>query len=72
MRSRRNLAYGIALVAFGGSAIALTAARRGPSVERVDFDRVVRSTAPAFDARIAPVSDADVKEFRIPVSSTRS
>ena len=67
MRSRRIVASSIALVALGGSAIALTAARRGPSVERVDFDRVVRNTTPAFDARVAPASDADVKEFRIPI-----
>ena len=67
MRSRNLIASTIALLALAGGAIGLTAARRGPSVERVDFDKVVRATTPAFDARLAPVSDADVKEFRIPI-----
>ena len=67
MRSRNLIASTIALLALAGGAIGLTAARRGPSVERVDFEKVVRATTPAFDARLAPVSDADVKEFRIPI-----
>jgi nitrite reductase (NO-forming) len=55
--------------AFGVFAIALTltAARHGDRVERVDFDKVVRATSPAYDARLAPVVDAQVKEFRIPI-----
>ena len=56
---------GIAAAAIGF--IALTAARRTTRVERVDFDKVVRATAPVFDARLAPASDASVKEFRIPI-----
>lgn len=67
MRSRNLIASSIALLALTAGAIGLTAARRSPSVERVDFDKVVRATSPAFDARLAPVSDADVKEFRIPI-----
>ena len=65
MSSRSLLVPGIALLALTGGAVGLTAARRGPTVERVDFDKVARATSPAFDARLAPVSDADVKEFRI-------
>jgi nitrite reductase (NO-forming) len=67
MRSRDLLASSIALVALTAGAVGVTAARRGPSVERVDFERTVRSTSPAYDARLAPASDAEVKEFRIPI-----
>ena len=52
-------------VVFGG--LAVTAARRGERVERVDFDKVVRATSPAYDPRLAPVVDASIKEFRIPI-----
>jgi nitrite reductase (NO-forming) len=48
-------------------ALALTAARRDERVERVDFDKVVRATLPVYDARLAPVVDARIKEFRIPI-----
>jgi nitrite reductase (NO-forming) len=40
----------------------------GARVERVDFARTARATVPAFDARLTPVSDAEVKEFRIPIT----
>jgi nitrite reductase (NO-forming) len=52
-------------VVFGG--LAVTAARRSERVERVDFDKVVRATSPTYDARLAPVVDAPIKEFRIPI-----
>src|ERR1044071_3510539 len=67
MRARNLLASSIALFAVTGGAIGLMAAGRSPTVERVDFDKIVRATSPAFDARLAPGSDADVKEFRIPI-----
>lgn len=51
--------------------VAVTAARRSPTVERVDFDRVERATAPAYDARLAPASDAEIKEYRIPIKDAR-
>jgi nitrite reductase (NO-forming) len=47
--------------------LGLTAARRGERVERVDFDKVVRVTSPDYDARLEPVADAPIKEFRIPI-----
>jgi len=50
-----------------GSFLALTAARHDNRIERVDFDKFVRATSPAYDARLAPVVDAPVKEFRIPI-----
>jgi nitrite reductase (NO-forming) len=47
---------------------ALTAAaRREATVERIDFGKIVRATSPAFDARLAPASNAGIKEFRIPI-----
>jgi nitrite reductase (NO-forming) len=45
----------------------ITAARRADRVERIDFDKVARATSPAYDARLGPVADAGIKEFRIPI-----
>ncbi|HJP85723.1 MAG TPA: multicopper oxidase domain-containing protein [Gemmatimonadaceae bacterium] len=56
----------IAVSAIGGF-LALTGASHDNRVERVDFDKFVRATSPAYDARLAPVVDAPVKEFRIPI-----
>jgi nitrite reductase (NO-forming) len=67
MRTRTWLASALGLTAIGGALVALVAARRSPTVERIDFGAVARSTAPAFDARLAPVSDASIREFRIPI-----
>ena len=44
------------------------AARHGSAVDRVDFGVERRATSPAFDARVAPVSSAPTKEFRIPIT----
>ena len=68
MRSRK-LVSSVAILAtavIGGTS--LVGARRGDSVEYTDFARVVRATTPAYDARLAPASDADVKVFRIPIT----
>lgn len=70
MRSRAlipSVASVAALVAMSAGAFMLTGARHGGSVERVDFGKTVRAVQPSYDARVAPVSDADVKEFRIPI-----
>jgi len=67
MRIRVTVTSIIALAAVAAGFLALTAARRTPRVERVDFDRVARPTTPAYEARVAPASDADIKEFRIPI-----
>jgi nitrite reductase (NO-forming) len=67
MRTRGFIFPALAVVALVAGSLALTAARRGERVVRVDFDKVVRSTSPAYDARLAPVVDASVKEFRIPI-----
>ena len=39
-----------------------------PEVERVDFGVTTTATTPAFDARVAPASEARIKEFRIPMT----
>ncbi|MGH7617009.1 MAG: multicopper oxidase domain-containing protein [Gemmatimonadaceae bacterium] len=67
MRTRTLISSTFALAAAAAGLLALTAAHHTPKVERIDFDHVIRATSPAFDARLAPASDADVKEFRIPI-----
>jgi nitrite reductase (NO-forming) len=53
-------------------AIALTVGAVGfsksPETQSIDFATTVTTTTPAFDAEVAPVSRAAVKEFRIPIS----
>jgi nitrite reductase (NO-forming) len=61
----------LALATAAAGFVALTAARRAPTVERVDFDRVARATAPVYDARLAAASDADIKDYRIPIKDAR-
>jgi nitrite reductase (NO-forming) len=72
MTARSYTTTALLALSLGVSFTVLTAARWGSErrhsrVERVDFGKVVRATTPAFDARLAPVSDAGVKEFRIPI-----
>ena len=54
----------------GVGALLTTAATGGRArgVERTDFDVVRTATKPAFDARLAPATDAGIKEFRIPMT----
>jgi nitrite reductase (NO-forming) len=56
---------GVALV--GAGVFALTAARE-TTIEVVDFGTRVTATRPAYDARLAPVSNARIKEFIIPIT----
>lgn len=67
MRSRSLITSVAAAAALGAATLALVGARRGQKIERVDFDKTITATSPAYDARLAPVSDAEVKEFRIPI-----
>lgn len=67
MRTRTLISSILALAAAAALCVTLTAARRGRTVEHIDFDRVARRTTPTFDARLAPASAADVKDFRIPI-----
>lgn len=64
---RNIIASVFGLTIAGGGLLAVTAAHRAERIERVDFGKVRRATAPAFDARLRPVSDAGIKEFRIPI-----
>ena len=54
----------------GVGALLTTAATGGRDrgVERTDFDVVRTAIRPAFDARLAPATDAGIKEFRIPMT----
>src|SRR6266568_5599699 len=67
MRIRGVILSSVAGLGLIAVSLALTAARRGERVMRVDFDKVVRATSPAYDARLAPVAAASIKEFRIPI-----
>jgi hypothetical protein len=68
MRSRKLVSSALAIAAFGATAAALTGARRGETIETVDFGTKVTATQPVHDARLGSVSDADVKEFIIPIT----
>lgn len=70
MRHRSFTLSSIAVLAVGIGTLAITAATRGTSraaVYSVDFAKSVRTTTPAFDARLAADPDAPVKQFRIPI-----
>lgn len=67
MRTRNLMTWTLALAALMTGGLALTAARRGETVQSVDFAKQITAIQPAFDARLAPVSDANVKVFRIPI-----
>ena len=68
MRSRSILKPLLATAGAGAIVLALAAARSEPTVERVDFGTVRTATTPAYDAAVRPASDADVKEFIIPIT----
>lgn len=57
-----------AVVVLAASAIAISGARWGDTIERIDFTTTRVATTPAYDARLAPASDANVREFLIPVT----
>lgn len=45
-----------------------TGQARPAGVERIDFGQVRRATAPAYDAAVAPATEARIREFRIPMT----
>jgi nitrite reductase (NO-forming) len=67
MRARGVIIPVVAALALVAGVLTVTAASGGDRVIRVDFDKVARITSPAYDARLAPVVDAPIKEFRIPI-----
>jgi len=67
MRKRNLITATVAAAALAGGALLVTAAGRGRRIETVDFAKRITPTQPAFDARLAPASDANIKDFRIPI-----
>jgi nitrite reductase (NO-forming) len=67
MRTRNLITSTLALATLGAGVLAITAARRDDAIHSVDFARQITKTRPAFDARLAPASDAGIKAFRIPI-----
>ncbi|MGH7584616.1 MAG: multicopper oxidase domain-containing protein [Gemmatimonadales bacterium] len=55
-------------IALGAGIFLAAEARRSSTVEHVDFGVTRTASSPAFDARVAPVSAAGIKEFRIPMT----
>ena len=68
MRSRATITTLSATAAIGAAVLMLAAARGGQTVERVDFNVTRTATTPAFDAAVRPASDAEVREFIIPIT----
>ena len=65
----RKLAISIAtLGALGMVGAVITAARRAPTVERIDFGVTKTVTSPTYAAELKPASDAPIKEFVIPIT----
>jgi nitrite reductase (NO-forming) len=69
MLSRKLFATVSAAASVTAIALVLIATRRGETFETTDFDKIVRTTNPAYDARLTDASDADVKSFRIPIKN---
>ena len=57
-----------AVVVVTASVAALLGSRRSDKVERVDFGVTRVATSPAYDARLAPATDATIREFIIPIT----
>ena len=51
--------------------VSITAARRTPAVEVIDFGRTPHAVTPVYDAAAPRVSPAPVKEFHIPITHGR-
>jgi nitrite reductase (NO-forming) len=69
MTNTRIVLGGLAgVAALGVTVIALAGAGGEPAVEQIDYGVTVTATDPAYDARLAPASDARVREFRIPMT----
>ncbi len=65
--NRKSIPLVISALAAVGLAL-MASARRPPRVEFVDFGKTVTPTEPSYQAAVPPVSDASIKEFRIPIS----
>lgn len=67
MTTARKLTL-VLVLAVATSGAYVTTARDADTIERVDFGAVRTSITPAFDARVQPVGEARIKEFRIPMT----
>ena len=67
MRSRQ-LTLLLATSGVAALGAVLAAAKGKATVERVDFGVTRTATSPSYEARLARASDADVKEFIIPIT----
>ena len=67
MRARTVLTLAVPAAALTVAAL-LTTGAKTPTFQRVDFGVTRTATNPAYDARLAPVGSATVKEFRIPIT----
>ncbi|HEV8446816.1 MAG TPA: multicopper oxidase domain-containing protein [Gemmatimonadaceae bacterium] len=67
MRKQTWISATLGATALLGGLALLTGARRHSTVDRVDFDTLRRATSPVYDPRLAPASDADIKQFRVPI-----
>ena len=69
MQSRSLVSSTIAFTAVVAAAsLILSAGRRAPVVERVDFGKTVTRTQPAYDARVGAATDPTIREFVIPIT----
>jgi nitrite reductase (NO-forming) len=68
MYSLKIVSWTLAAAALGTVVFSFSGARGGVSSEVVDFGRTRTAIHPAYDARLAPVTDAEVKEFIIPIT----
>lgn len=63
--------FALGTAALAAAVVATVAAVDRPTstgtVTRVDFDKAVRLTTPAYDASLPPAGPAHIKEFRIPI-----
>lgn len=65
-RSLFSIAAAVAILGVG--ILSLTAARRGPTTERVDFGVTRTAVQPAYDATLKPATSATIREFIIPIT----
>ncbi len=66
MKYRKYMSVGVLFLAAAVS-LALVNNRHDNTVAKVDFGATVRGTSPSYDAAVAPVGDAGIKSFRIPI-----
>jgi len=65
-------AFIVSAVVLGGSVIGaagINHTKHARTVERIDFDKTITATSPTYDGELPPVSDAGIKEYRIPIKN---